>query len=328
MDYKLIKLHRVIYAVRHKDGGSVIYKVSDCEEKNKSIKYEFNMIQHMSTLDPDFMTFDNYYSQQIQNGVIELPFYNTKLKCKMDGICKNHNHYFENDISLLYTVYNSKLVTIFDYCGMYKNMTIEIVHRVLNKINTVFRPNNFVHGDLKGDNIMYNISTHELKIIDLEFSLLCKTEIIELTDDNSLSLYLGNVKVTERYLQLFDIYLFCASLITCTDAFGDISKIVRNDFVASEDHNEVIKDFTVIYTYLYLLGDSKLRNRKDNTILGSFDFINRTLMNVIDYNLNDMFNEHVVKIQNIIMENIALNITGNKETDIITVEDIGLCNIN
>lgn len=306
----------------------IIYKLSTMDESVKAIETEYFLIRHMAKIDNAFETFDNYLYQEIIDNKIFFPILEHNLICHLPNLFRTYKTRFQkNKITMMYTILNTKLVTLYNYINIYNHTAVKNIYKVLDIIHRVFRPNNFIHGDCKLDNIMINSSDYSLKIIDLEFSLLCQ-DINKITNEDEcmIALYLGeNLILDERYLQLFDIYILCASLVVCRFVLPlNILKAVRNNILNNEIMNETMMDFAVIYIYLFVMGRDKLLNDKGN-VIGTYDFINKILLNTIDYSLNDIYDKHVIKIQNIIMTNIALNTRSNDPTTLITVEsDIDL----
>lgn len=319
---KFQRIHDKIFIFTKPNNDKIIYKVSVFDENVKSIKQEYALIRHMALIDNIFNTFDNYLEQDIIAEHILLPVDTVNYSYHMAKLFKSHTIRFENNkFSLMYTNFNPKLVTLYDYFKIYNNDVTKNVLKVLDIVHNVFHSNNFIHGDFKLDNIMIHITNYSFKIIDLDFSLIC-SNIKKITDDDDICLYLGkNITVNKRYLQLFDIYIFCASLVACYDYLSaNVLKNIKKYFTKNATINETILDFTVIYIRLHSLGKSKITTAK-NAIIGTFDFINKIFLNTLNYNFNTKCNEHTIKIQNIIMENIALNTNSDNSNDLLNIDD-------
>lgn len=292
------------------DNVKIIYKLSSMDESVATIESEYYLIQHMSKIDDIFKTFDNFLCQDIINDEIVFPFLEHNIPYSLAKLFDNHEERFNNNkMTMMYSMLNPKLVTLFKYMSDYNHSSIENIYKILHVIHEIFRPNNFIHGDCKLDNIMIDTIDNSLKIIDLEFSFLCQ-DINKISNENEylIVLYLGeNLILNKRYLQLFDIYIMCASLIVCHFIFHlDILREIKNKIINNEIINETMMDFAVIYSYLFSLGRKKILDN-NGVIIGTYDFINKILLKKNEIKINDLFENHVIKIQNVIKENIAFN---------------------
>lgn len=298
-----------------------IYKMAtDDNIRAIELENEYMMIQKMSTISDIFKTFDKYVDCNISNSQIEFPFYNSTLQISKYKISDEFETIYKNSFNMMYGQLDPNWYTFYVYCRRHKNMFIETVVDILDKVETVFRPNNFIHGDFKGNNIMIDIGNNgnKIKIIDLDFSLIfdSQTTININNADNLISLYLGPCTVTKEYLFLFDIWILASSIISCPKFFpSDMHKLIEKYYNNKESIiTETFMDFFVIYNILHEYG-YKFRNTKRLEIDGRFKTINQYLLRKPSTIYDERYSNHVLKIQNIILQHDT-TILGKRNIDI------------
>lgn len=313
MGFTIKKLHNRIYTIAS-DDSAYIYKLADCSVSNEYIEEEFNMIKIMSKKDKVFQVFDKLYSLTNINNRIEFRFGNQSLLCNKNTIFPNFNNRFpDKKIIMMRSVYDSNLVSIYNVYLNYSTSIVSVIHSILDIVNTVFRPNNFIHGDFKCNNILYNISTNEIKIIDLEFSIIVDDNIV-LKEDTTINLYLDSTdtKVTKRFLFLFDIYILVKSILSCPTFFPlnlyECFMNIYNDYV----NNQAFMDFVVIYS---MIKNIPVKKTSSGTIDATYDIMMSELTIIPIGVFNNAFKKHVTLVHNIIATNIRINLHNTTNID-------------
>jgi serine/threonine protein kinase len=303
MAFQFVKQYPGIYTIIVNDKG-YIYKTAKNDTLIPDLQDEYLMIQKMTLISDIFKTFDNYVDCNISSSRICFPFYHSTLNIAKSKIDKDFDKNFKEAFAFMYSELDKNLLTFYDYCFKHRRKYITSIIDIIDKVEMIFRPNNFIHGDFKGNNIMIDSITDSVKIIDLDFSLIC-SDINILQHNNYIYLYLGKVTVTKRYLFLFDIYILVASIVTCTNFFPKhIYYIMEKYYLSKTDHNETFMDFFVIFVAINKV-NCKLNN---NSIDGKFETINKCILDCSTINYNQKYTDHVLLLQNIVLNNVQLNI--------------------
>lgn len=170
----------------------------------------------------DMLAFGNYMSKKIY-------YYDDQILKIFDRATTESNMYeimqpLCNNFALYKRIYNNTIYMHWDTMLLsYGDIKSEHKHlcailRVMDNLRVL----NFFHGDMKCDNIMINIYTCEVQIIDLEYSLILQDEknIIDWNHvtvnyyDRENECYIDEiVYFGKRILFLYDIYKFSVSLI-------------------------------------------------------------------------------------------------------------------
>ena len=168
-----------------------IYKVFiDCNIGKRLLNIEYDMYNHMNMICDNFKSFDTM----------------TNIRCF------NHDH-------VLRGIFNPDMVNF----GLMLDHNYMNIIPLLKIIDTTLRPNNFFHGDFKQNNIIFNVITNDIQIIDLEFSRILIDNTIITDEDACLSYYIwdfNNMNITnglyrtfgKRYLFLYDMFKLVASI--------------------------------------------------------------------------------------------------------------------
>lgn len=110
------------------------------------------------------------------------------------------------------------------------------------------RNKDFYHGDFKSDNVLIDIFTNDVQIIDLEHSRIL--EDVNHINNNDVCIYNDkNLSLNKRIMQLYDIYKLAMTINVKN--MEDVILLYKN---CSES---VIKDFTTIY---YIKEYNDMRN--------------------------------------------------------------------
>ena len=281
------------------DGQECIYKFPVNKHETLDLKNEWQMIRKMSKISNVFKTFESYSVDEVNDTHICFPFYESTIHIAKHNINSEFDNVYSQAFNMMYYPHNKNLMELQTYCC--KNKTMLPIFRVLNIVHTVFRPNNFIHGDFKLDNIMIDTSNDNIKIIDLDYSIIC-TDKNTLSKYDNIAMYLKPCTVTKEYLFLYDLWLLATSVNLMTayaahDAFEEY-------YTWSTSVTDTFMDFLIICDIIYEDGCSL--TEKD-TIDGTFDTISKTLLSISTVDHDEKYNAHVEKIQKIVNENILLN---------------------
>jgi len=130
------------------------------------------------------------------------------------------NYSYITNICFLILNYNESNITLYKAFNEYNiEKNIELIEQSLCKIKHLHDNLNFIHGDFKLNNILYNKNTNNILFIDLEFSkIIDKKEIfnnfvkINISDYINSYLFLkNNFYLNIYFFKFFDIYLFTFS---------------------------------------------------------------------------------------------------------------------
>jgi hypothetical protein len=191
-------------------------------------------------------------------------------------------------------------------------LKFNIIEKTLDLLYIIHNDLNMIHGDLKGNNILYN--NNNIYFIDLEFSIFLKdVELRTVKEIDLINNYLAiddnNYIISCIFLKFFDIYLFTLS-------FFINNKIDENHYLKHIIEKEIIKNiiknkcfsnyivlFYIIFNYIYnYFSKKKIYSYNDNTIFYEmcyyininyiFSLNNITFENydIINYNLEYIYN--------------------------------------
>ena len=320
MSFIINKLHNRIYTIENNNDG-YIYKLSDCSIANEFIVDEFNMFDTMSKKNKAFQVYDKLYTMSNINNKIGFRFGDHSILCNKNAIFPNFDEKFpDKKLAIMRAKYDSNLITVYNVYLKYNKPIITVISSILNIVNTVFRPNNFIHGDFKCNNILYHISTNDIKIIDLEFSVIVDDYLL-LDENATVNLYLNSTdtKVTKRFLFLFDIYILVKSILSCPTYFPLNLYEKLLDIYDNYLDNETFMDFIVIYS---MIKNIPVKKTSECTIDASYSIMMSELTVIPSGIFNKAFEEHVVIIHNILATNIRLNLHNISNIDNIDLDVI------
>jgi hypothetical protein len=337
MPININKLHRRLYMVYEND-ECYIFKLPIEDVDNQTLSSEYDMYNIMSKKSSAFNAFNTLFELKCNN-IDYIPFktHNQIIKVIKSKIELNIDLNI-NPINMLRGMYNSNYNTIHlwnkhdDFSSRPNKNTIEfmngMIFKIINTIENVFRPNNFIHGDLKYNNILVNKNNYaDIKIIDLEFSFIMSKDIITITDDLSISMYLNDsdIKLTKQYLHLFDVFLFVRSIVAFSMYFPrKIYDILLMHFNSINCHTDTFMEFFIIYR---ILKDASCSSHYWNECLDArITTINNVILNTGLKSLNAVYEEHMVRITEIISENIRINVkhyidSKLDEINIVTIDN-------
>ena len=320
MAFQFKKPHPSICTIKCGDKG-YIYKIAIEDSRIMDLENEYMMIQKMIAISDIFKTFEDFVDCDLTGSRICFPFYSATVNISKRHIKNAFDDYYKFGFSIMYCELNENLATFYNYCYKQKMQYIPTLINILHIVHTIFRPNNFIHGDFKGNNIMIDKSDNSIKIIDLDFSLIC-SDNNAINDYNLINLYLGPCIVTKEYLFLFDMWIFATSILGYRNFFPSqmhqqIKKYYNNPESIITD---TFMDFFVIYNIIYEYGCS-MSNVDGHHIDGAFKIINEKLLQTPMVRYDDRYDEHVIKVQKIIRENDLSNVKKVDELANVFIDD-------
>lgn len=232
-------------------------------------------------------------------------FNNQIINLKRMNILSNENiidYYYINSLTLLILNYNEDNITLYSKISSSKNdmyNNIKLIKDVLHNISILHKNINFIHGDLKLNNILYNKKENNSIFIDLEFSKFINDKFINISSIEYINTYLNlnnKLYINKKFLEIFDIYLFVFSLfmsnnmeysgkfiMTLTEMINDINY----------EENKYFYIFYFLYKSLYkysIFNEIKLTNITDQEFYEYCKFKNIYKIfyfsRVVEYNNN------------------------------------------
>jgi hypothetical protein len=153
-----------------------------------------------------------------------------------------------DEITILIQEYNDNNKTLYHHLVLLNefNSKIYIIENSINKLFIIHNELNLIHGDFKGNNILFNIHNKDISFIDLEFSIFLKEyELITIREIKLINYYLllnDNYIISCQFLKLFDIFLFTLS-------FFISNKIDENHYFKYKLEDEINKKIFKKYNY-------------------------------------------------------------------------------
>lgn len=224
----------------------------------------------------------------------------------------------------IYVLIGKYDVDYIDLHQMFKTITNlnVMVCRCINVckiIDADFRPNNFVHGDLKMGNILSKITdTKDILIIDLESGLVLGESLIyvDIKNTEMLCLYLENPGYyTKEFLFLFDILVLTLTFLYANRDYDEIYESLCSLSKITEFTSACLDFFTMITLMrhfkhpskdgCFLIGKKTMSIKKEsNTANASYELISSLFLQS-EVSLTDIFEDdelidHCFKMQKII----------------------------
>lgn len=225
------------------DTEKLIMKLPKNRSDIKYISYEYNIYTAIT-----HPAFDSFNKLMDSSDIPEL-----KL---------NINH---ESFKILVGNYNSNMITFHEYKIKYINRenTINIYINLLNILDECFEKYNFIHGDLKSNNILIDITNpfNNIKLIDFEFSLIFNTGYIYIEDkthkiNNYLDLEMNSI-ITKEFAKFFDIYALCVELVYYSKINLFRLKTYLDTIIETNNKSSFI-DFYIIYSNIYMIPKNNL----------------------------------------------------------------------
>ena len=146
-------------------------------------------------------------------------------------------------------------------------------------------------------------------------------DITKMNNNVKINLYINDsdIKLTKRFLFLFDIYIFIKSILSCPSSFPvDLYEQFKNSY-SETHHSEAFLDFFVIYT---MLRHIPIKRTIENTIDASYKLIISELSITPTNDFDDDFMNHVIEIHNIIAINIRVNLHSSRTLSVDNVFNV------
>lgn len=247
------------------------------------------------------------------------------------------NHSYITNISFLVLNYNENNMTL--YQALYENSlyrNIELIEESLCKIKHLHDNLNFMHGDFKLNNILYNKNTNNIIFIDLEFSKIIDNKnisnnFVKIYVSDYINLYLflkNNFYLSMDFLKFFDIYLFTFCFYMSNSSYYSDKFIIElnnkiNKIKLFTNQKEMFLDkninlyiFTLLYKILHKYSKHRnisLRNISDFEFYKycRFNNIYKIYNNTINL-FNDVFlkennsNEYILLYINTMFDDIII----------------------
>lgn len=275
--------------------------------------YIYKLIDH-----PAFDSYDRilqYIDVEYDNKII---IYDYHIDIKLLLFTSRYNEKFkERKINILVGNYNSNMTNLhkFRHNNTDIQLLIKIYINILNILEESFTKWNFIHGDLKSNNILIDCKNplDNIKLIDFEFSIifnLDKMKLVDITLNNYLLLD-DECIITKPFARLFDIYTLCLDLLSYTSMnLFDIKKELELVLEQKLTLSNNFIDFYIIFLNLYLI--SKSNFLLDNGLNISFISIIKNIktINMIESSISyySILNERMNIIKLVLQEMMTINL--------------------
>ena len=344
MTYKCTKLSKNIIVLVFKDSNKepIFIKYSMDEEYNICLEYEKVMYDYLQSKNiTSIPTILDYQTSQIQYIDILVKKHYVRNNC----ICINVYddtiilpHELIGDINgercaIMIGVYSNKYVDLHSLFEKY--CSLQLVSQWCSLLSDIvekdLRANDFVHGDLKTNNILTHVKTGDMKIIDPEAATIVKTNAMISKDCNEA--ILGYLLVpgvyTKEFLFIFDLIVFSLTLhMRVNMGLLDLVRLLINK-IKSEEYNTAFLDLTTILftmcihhtsNFNYKIGDVTICGHRESYIANaSFPFC-EALFSTSEDAIMELTKDYPqigkrhVEIQNIIKTcKDSMNVTINNE---------------
>jgi serine/threonine protein kinase len=223
---------------------------------------------------------------------------------------KNYESY-----KILVGNYNPNMITFHEYKIKHINRenTINIYINILNILDECFEKYNFIHGDLKSNNILIDITNpfNNIKLIDFEFSLLFNSEYIYIEDNNyKINNYLDlemNSVITKEFAKFFDIYALCVELVYYSKINLFKLKIYLDTIIETNNNSSFI-DFYIIYLNIYMIPKNNLICDDIKCLNLSFISIINNLKKIDTFGITDILKTRILYINEVLNNMMELNL--------------------
>ena len=222
---------------------------------------------------------------------------------------------YNEKYNILVGNYNPNMVTLYEYNKIYisNDHLINMYINILNILDECYEKYNFIHGDLKSNNILIDNTNplNNIKLIDFEFSIIFKTDEIIIKDNNPLlNNYLeldDNCIIKKEFCRFFDIYTLCVDLVYNSKINLFILKEYLDKICIGNNMNSFI-DFYIIYSNIYLEPKHKLIYSDTNTLNLSFKSIINNLSIIYTIGYTELLKKRILYINNILNNMMDLNL--------------------
>jgi hypothetical protein len=284
---KIIKLPITIINSTHnystENNNNIIVKKSEYKEYFEEITDIFyfdnivlskNLYLHLSdkNIDIEINLFD-LINKEILSKSIFINYY-------IDFYSKDLKYSVIDKILFILEDYNEYKVTLSEYLNEIKiSEKINVIKYVMEILNTLKININFVHGDLKLNNILFDLTNEKISFIDLEFTYFLQNnnnKLIAINEIENINLYLKfdkNRYIKNNFLYLFDIYIFTFSLFILKPySYNKFFHIFLKKYIEENDYSEYNNNFYKFIIIFELLLKYCLDHTKVLHLLNNNDF--------------------------------------------------------
>lgn len=307
--------HKTMICVRRiSDEKEKIYKISHSKSHSETILNEFKLYKRMSKITPCFKSFDEGFIVEYGNDT-EIPFDDDIFTIDISAIRKQ-----QDNIMLLCGPYNRSYVS-FDKLISNNSIAdnVSIMYEFTKVIDKYLHGNNFIHGDLKIDNFLYNPETKDFQIIDLEYSFVASEEQMFVTNKSPIWHYLEKQGIYNKsFLFLHDTLVLLMSFLFEYINSDNFNILYNEFFNVYETHkHQVNKTFLSMIVLLqtlmeiefslcefYYMYDEK-HYILDGSILSTIENLQRLFMYKCDNRDDDfIFSNHNDYLINVVVFNM------------------------
>lgn len=304
--YKEYELSKYFETTEYND---FFIKIIDCYNF-KNILLNHNITLNININNNDILIKFNI-NELIDNNIIDINFINKHFELENnysinDKINNYKKYIIINNISFLIIDYVENNISLLNYFLLDNISIFEkiiCIKKTLTNINILHEKLNFIHGDFKTNNILYNLSLLKPIFIDFEFSYVIEinnnneninnneNKFVYIKDINEINLYLKleqtNI-ISINFLKLFDIYMFTLS-------FYIYNTQINNKFIFQQLINEInhyyefnYYIFVIIYYLLMIYNENnKIQlyrtNNKNYHKLCTYDSIYNIIYEQLEY---------------------------------------------
>lgn len=236
----------------------ILSKNLDLHLSDKNVDIQINLFDLINKGILSKSMFVNYY----------IDFYSIDLK-----------HSIIDKILFILEDYCEYKVTLCEYLTEIKICEkINVIRNAMEILNTLKMNMNFVHGDLKLNNILFDLTTEKITFIDLEFTYFLKNnnKLITINEIENINLYLKTdikKQVKDKFLYLFDIYIFTFSFFVLKPySYNKFFHIYLKKFIEENDYSENNNNFYKFIIIFELLLKYCLDYRIILHLLNTHDF--------------------------------------------------------
>ena len=301
------------YIIRIEDNNKpLIIKLSKNEKNNSFITYEYyiyRLIDHKS-----FKSFNTLFNYNNINFDDSIKIYDHIITVDKLFKMNNYDYIFPGkSFNILLGNYNNDMITLLQFCkpNLDINLLINIYINILNILDECYIKYNFIHGDMKSNNILIDQtdSLNNIQLIDFEFSLIFSDEIVIINDNNNYPIMNNYLDlddescITKEFAKLFDIYTLCVDLIYNNKVN---LKIFKYNLEQKQIETPSFIDFYIIYSNIYMIPRHNFK--EDNYLNLSFKSIIKNLSHINMLNYTELIKNRIIHINKVLDKMSELNL--------------------